>query len=119
MALEPKVHDLLLITLFQRIVTSKTPAMDNNSPPVVSVTGASTELDRFVSNHKNDGMQNVYYSFRKKKARQAAKEHRERHKEYVIALEKRNAVLEHQNEALKAQIKKLKQFYEQDLLNSN
>ena len=68
---------------------------------------------------KNYGMQNVYYTFRKKKARQAAKEHRERHKEYVNALEKRNAVLEHQNEALKAQIKKLKQFYEQDLLNSN
>ena len=64
-------------------------------------------------------MRIVYYTFRKEKARQAAKEHRAKHKEYVEALEKRNAVLEYQNEALKDQIKKLKLFYEQDLLNSN
>ena len=64
-------------------------------------------------------MQIVYYTFRKKKARQAAKEHRAKHKEYVEALEKRIAVLEYQNEALKDQLKKLKQFYEQDLFNSN
>lgn len=98
MALEPKVHNLLLIKLFQRIVTSKTPAMDDSSSPLVS--GASTELDRFVPNHKNEGMQNVYYTFRKKKACQAAKEQREKHEEYVKALEKRNVVLEFQNEAL-------------------
>ena len=67
---------------------------------------ASTNVDRFVPNHDNDGMLNVYYILRKKKARQAAEEHR-------------NAVLEYQSKALKDQIKKLKQLYEQDLLNSN
>ena len=54
MALDPEVHDLLLIKLFQRGVTSKTPAMDNDSSPIVSE--ASTESDRFVPNHKNDCM---------------------------------------------------------------
>ena len=70
MPLEPKVHDLLLIKLIQKIVTSKTPAVDNSSSPLVS--GASNKMDRFVPNHKNDGMQNVYYDFRKKRVRQAA-----------------------------------------------
>ena len=59
---------------------------------------ASTNVDRFVPNHDN-GMLNVYYILRKKKARQAAEEHR-------------NAVLEYQSKALKDQIKKLKQLYE-------
>ena len=67
---------------------------------------ASTNVDRFVPNHDNYSMLNVYYIPRKKKARQAAEEHR-------------NAVLEYQSKALKDQIKKLKQLYEQDLLNSN
>ena len=78
--------------------------MDDSSSPFVS--GASTNVDRFVPNHDNDGMLNVYYILRKKKARQAAEEHR-------------NAVLEYQSKALKDQIKKLTQLYEQDLLNSN
>ena len=39
---------------------------------------------------------------------------RERYKEYVHNLERRNAVIELQNKALIEQIKKLKQLYEQD-----
>lgn len=89
--------------------------MDNSSLPFVS--GASTDVDRLVPIYGNDCMQNVCFTFRKKKAQQAAKEHRKKHKEYVQSLEKRNAVLEYQNKALKDQLKKLKQLYEKDLLN--
>ena len=88
--------------------------MEDNPLPFVS--GASTDVDRLVPIHGNDCLQNVCYTFRKKKAREAAKEHREKHKEYVQTLEKRNAILEFQNKALRDQLKKLKQLYEKDLL---
>ena len=81
MALEPKVHNLVIDKTLS-IVTPKTPAMDDSSSPFVS--GASTIVDRFVPNHDNDGMLNVYYILRKKKTRQAAEE-------------QRNVVLEYQS----------------------
>jgi len=54
----------------------------------------------------------------RKKPGRLLKAHREKHKEYVQTLEKRIAVLEYQTKALREQIKKLMQLYEQDLLNS-
>ena len=54
----------------------------------------------------------------RKKPGRLLKANREKHKEYVQTLEKRIAVLEYQNKALREQIKKLMQLYEQDLSNA-
>ena len=61
-------------------------------------------------------MQNVVLTFRKEETWQASKgTQRETQR---ICTEKRIAVLEYQTKALREQIKKLMQLYEQDLLNS-
>ena len=55
-----------------------------------------------------------YVVFRKEKSRKAAKAYRDSQKEYVRKLEKRNAILEYQNEALIQELKTLKQIYEKN-----
>ena len=55
-----------------------------------------------------------YVVFRKEKSRKAAKAYRDGQKEYVRKLEKRNAILEYQNEALIQELKTLKQIYEKN-----
>ena len=78
MALEPKVHNLVI----DKTLSDNCYMLHQRLLPWMTVLHhlslehhASTNVDRFIPNHNNDGMLNVYYILRKKKARQAAEEH--------------------------------------------
>ena len=97
--------------MYPRAPEASSTSNNNNMTP--DNPGASDENEA----SKQVEVGNVHPGVMKTKATEDTDADRERNKEYVQNLEKRNAVIELQNKALIEQIKKLKQLYEQDKKN--